>query len=85
MIRAGKLPFLAANAVETLDGNLNLSNTGNLLFQHSILRAIYSPDNNYVAVQDQILSREAISTINENFTALFLPFANAFRPYGKSN
>ena len=83
LIRAGKLPFLAANAVETLDGNLNLSNTGNLLFQHSILRAIYSPDNNYVAVQDQILSKEAISTINENFTALFLPFANAFRPSWK--
>ena len=77
------MPFLAANAVETLDGNLNLSNTGNLLFQHSILRAIYSPDNNYVAVQDQILSKEAISTINENFTALFLPFANAFRPSWK--
>lgn len=83
LIRAGKSPFKAASALETLGGKLTLSNTGNLLFQHSVFRAIYSPENNYIAVQDQVFSDAEISSINENFTALFLPFANAFRPSWK--
>lgn len=83
LIRAGKSPFVVANAVETLDRKLTLSNTGNLLFQHSIFRAIHSPENNYYAVQDHVFSDDEVLFINENFSAIFLPFANAFRPSWK--
>ena len=85
LIRSGKSPFRAASALETLNKKFTLSNTGNLLFQHSVFRAIHSPDNNYIAIQDQLMSNEEISAINNHFSALFLPFANAFRPSWKKN
>jgi hypothetical protein len=80
LIRAGKNPFLAASAIETLDSNLTMTNVGNLLFQHAFIRSIHSADTNVITVQDQVMPDETIDKINKNIDAVYLPFANAFRP-----
>lgn len=80
IIRAGKNPFLAASAIETLNSNLTMTNVGNLLFQHAFIRSIHSADTNVITVQDQVMPDETIDKINKNIDAVYLPFANAFRP-----
>lgn len=80
LIRTGKLPFVAASPLETLHKNLTLTNTGNLLFQHAFIRSIYRPDLEFFSIQDQIFNNQDIQNINENFDAVYLTFANAFRP-----
>jgi hypothetical protein len=80
LIRAGKNPFLAASAIETLNSNLTMTNVGNLLFQHAFIRSIHSADTNIITVQDQVMPDETLDKINKNIDAVYLPFANAFRP-----
>ena len=79
LVRSGKLPFVRASGVEVLKRNLTLSNTGNLLFQHAFMRHLYSPDLNIVSVQDGPFTDQDAQRINQNFDAIYLPFANAFR------
>jgi hypothetical protein len=79
VVRAGKLPFHRASALETLERNLTLTNVGNLLFQHAFIRAIYEPDLQLISVQDGLLTDAALDRINSTCDAVYLPFANAFR------
>jgi len=80
LVRAGKVPFLSTSVVETLEKNHTLTNTGNLLFQHAFIRHIYQPNLKIFAIQDGPYSDQDIQKINANFDAVFLTFANAFRP-----
>ena len=79
LVRAGKMPFLSASPIETLQKNLTLSNTGNLLFQHAFIRSIYRPELKIFPIQDGPYTAQDIEKINANFDAVYLTFANAFR------
>ena len=79
LVRTGKMPFLSASPVETLQENLTLINTGNLLFLHTFIRSIYQPQLNIFPMQDGPVTVQDIEKINANFDAVYLTFANAFR------
>lgn len=79
LVRSGKMPFSSSSVVEALHKNHTLSNTGNLLFQHAFIRHIYQPGLKIFSIQDGPYSDQDIQKINDNFDAVYLTFANAFR------
>ncbi|MDR1449515.1 MAG: polysaccharide pyruvyl transferase family protein [Propionibacteriaceae bacterium] len=85
LVRGGKTPECVLSPEATLaymPSAVFGSNSGNLLFSHSVMRALAVPDAKVVADAFALqLSDEAdlAGRVNEQFDAVILPLANAFR------
>lgn len=80
LIRAGVSPVGEYSTNEIINNNLIGNNVGNLLFPFSISRALMKPD---VEINNLIFSKKVlehqIDRINNEYDALIIPLANAFR------
>lgn len=75
-------PFNDCTAKEILTRNLIGSNTGNLLFHHSVVRALMTDADTEFETQFSSVARnldEAAARANETCSCFAIPLANAFR------
>jgi hypothetical protein len=79
LIRCGKLPYQRIEPYTTLRRNTTGTNVGNMLFQHSVVKALSLPDNE-LASNGFGLKVEDADRINDSCDVLVLPLANQFRP-----
>ncbi|MDO5145611.1 MAG: polysaccharide pyruvyl transferase family protein [Eubacteriales bacterium] len=65
---------------EILLRNLTGSNTGNLIFQHSVARVVMEEDTVITAIKTNLIySEEQVDRWNEEYDMFLIPLANAFR------
>jgi hypothetical protein len=79
LMRAGKTPLDSFNPVTTLEENILLGNSGNQLFSHAVFKHL-SHSKNQIKIGNFDYGQENAAKINEQYDALVLPLANAFRP-----
>lgn len=80
LVRAAKSPFSVSTIQDALYKNHLMTNAGNLLFQHAFIKHIYSEDCVIHTVDDNLIDKQRLAAINQHADAIYLPFANAFRP-----
>lgn len=84
LLRSAKDPLLAVTAEAALAGNVLGNNSGNLLFGQAVHRTLAVPGTEIVAdgfrTERVDLSPAEVAQLNEEFDAVVLPLANAFRP-----
>lgn len=76
LFRAGMFPGQEPDAITCWKKNLIANNSGNIIFAESVLRAIYDPQYQYTTTYAIPQNAEEV---NERYSALVLPLANAFR------
>lgn len=79
-MRAGKSPFDNFSAYETLMKDSIGGNSGNMLFVHSMFRALMTDENTLIDVNYNKFNIQDCDRINETYDAFVIPMANAFRP-----
>ncbi len=80
LMRAGMSPLKNYEVPDVLQNNLIGNNIGNMLFPHSVMRAVMCEDTEVVPIVPTIrFSEKQVQKINEEYDMLLLPFANAFR------
>ena len=81
MMRAPASPFANPTYYEVFEGNLIGGNAGNLLFWHSVTRALLTED---AEIDCVVTGREfedsEVEQFNSEYDAFIIPLANAFRP-----
>jgi len=75
LLRAGNSPFHAPPPRE----GPGFGNSGNVLFAHSVFKALYT-QHNVIEVDEYDPDFRTPDEINERYDAFVLPMANAFRP-----
>lgn len=78
LLRAAQSPFANHTGFQTFIHDKIWSNLGNLLFSHSVFKALYSK-NVQIDIMDKDASAYTAGEINEKYDFVVLPFANAFR------
>jgi hypothetical protein len=79
LIRAGKSPYVPFSGYETLERNVIGGNNGNLVFA-SAAHKLLAARGVEVKAHGYVFSAKHAPKINEEFDAVVLPLANAFRP-----
>lgn len=77
-LRAGKSPFQPLSAEATALQGVSASNVGNMIFSESAFKILSTP-NVSVIPKGYNIHKLNIYKINEQYDAIVLPFANAFR------
>lgn len=77
-LRAGKKPFEPLSLHETALRGVSATNVGNMVFSEAALKALSRPDVDVTPLGYAIHKIDP-QRINEQFDAVVLPFANAFR------
>lgn len=77
--RGGQLPYEYATPDRVLNRNYLGSNSGNLLYQYSILKALMTSENDVLEANYYEVFRYSPEYINENFDVFIIPMADAFR------
>ncbi len=81
LMRAAASPFENPEHIDAISKNLINGNTGNLVFTHSISRALMLEDVNIDYMKtDHFLSEEEAEKINSRYDCFIIPLANALRP-----
>lgn len=78
LLRAAQSPFDNFTGFQTFVYDKIWSNLGNLLFSHSVYKTLYSKDTK-IDIMNRGAAEYRAESINENYDAMVLPFANAFR------
>lgn len=79
-MRAGKSPFDNFDAYETIMKDPIGGNSGNMLFVHSMFRALMLDEDTVIDVNYNKFNIKECERINETYDAFVIPMANAFRP-----
>lgn len=80
LMRAAMSPLAALKPFEVISKNRIGNNMGNMLFPHSISRTLTLEDTDIDTIRfSRELSDEEAAGINDAYSCLVLPFANAFR------
>ena len=81
LIRTNITPFEDPSYYDAIRGNVVRSNSGNLLFPQSIVRALMTDDDTeFVPINTHgTFSDEQVETFNADYDAFLIPLANAFR------
>ncbi|MBQ6321701.1 MAG: polysaccharide pyruvyl transferase family protein [Lachnospiraceae bacterium] len=81
LMRANTPPLAYHTPEEAIRLNLIGNNSGNLLFQYSVLRQIWTEDTqvDFLSEKDMRKGKVKAGSVNEAYDMLVLPFANAFR------
>lgn len=80
LIRSGKNPFEKKSAEETLRRNVLGTNSGNLIFAHSVFKSLSVEGAKLTSTHRYSAPKTAPEEISEEYDAFVLPLANAFRP-----
>lgn len=78
LLRAGKGPFDVVSAEASLSENTIRTNSGNLVFSHTVHKLLSVPDVEVVPNVKESMPPDA-DRINEEFDVFVIPLANAFR------
>lgn len=78
LVRCGMLPFEKNEVEKIIELDSIGTNSGNLLFQHSVIKALSVNDNEIFSDRYRIDLNEA-QMINDNYDCYVLPMADAFR------
>lgn len=77
--RGGQLPYEYATPDRVLNRNYIGSNSGNLLYQYSVLKALMLSENDVLEANYYEPFRYSPEYVNENFDVFIIPMADAFR------
>ena len=77
--RGGQLPYEYATPERVLNRNYLGSNSGNLLYQYSVLKAIMTSEKDIIEANYYKPFRYSPEYVNENFDFFIIPMADAFR------
>ncbi len=84
LLRSGKDPFTPVAAESTFAQDTYNANVGNHLFQHSVHKALMTPDTEVVSdstlTERRQVTERLAQQIDDEFDAFVVPLANAFRP-----
>lgn len=78
LMRAGVMPYDEITPADCLTRNILGGNSGNLFYQYSMVKALYTKGTEVVANQYKVNLNE-IDRINEEYSAFVIPLADAFR------
>lgn len=78
-MRAPASPFANPDHYDAIKKNLVNGNSGNLLFVHSIVRAILLDDVQIDYIKIKEFEKEKMEAYNQEYDAFIIPLANAFR------
>ena len=81
LMRTCVSPFEYHTPLESIERNLIGNNSGNMLFQYSVLRSLLREDTkvSFITEEDRAAGTISADRINATFDMMVLPFANAFR------
>lgn len=77
--RGGQLPYEYVTPERALNRNYLGSNSGNLLYQYSILKALMTSEEDILEANYYEPFRYSAEYVNENFDVFIIPMADAFR------
>lgn len=77
--RGGELPYEYVTPERALNRNYLGSNSGNLLYQYSVLKAVMTSENDVLEANYYEPFRYSAEYVNENFDVFIIPMADAFR------
>ena len=81
LMRSSMHPLKAISAGEAITQDVMNGNTGNMIFAHSIARALMQEDTVLdVTKTKRNFSRAEVEKINAEYDCFVIPLANAFRP-----
>ncbi|GAA3738656.1 hypothetical protein HDA32_005278 [Spinactinospora alkalitolerans] len=79
LIRSGKSPFDVVSPEAVMRQSIGGANLGNLVFSDSAYKMLLTPDVELVPTRGDRIRPDDAARINEEYDAVVLPFANAFR------
>ena len=78
LMRAGVMPYEEITPEDCLNRNIIGGNSGNLFYQYSMVKALYTEGTEVVANRYKVNLND-VDRINEEYSAFVIPLADAFR------
>ncbi|STY45240.1 Uncharacterised protein [Listeria grayi] len=78
LVRCGMMPYEPITAIDMLAKDRMGSNSGNLAYQHSVIRTLLTEENEIFA-DGYLIDPMQAEQINADYDAYILPLADAFR------
>lgn len=80
LIRSGKEPTSIVGYEDTLDKNVLGTNSGNLIFAHSVFKTLGVKGTELKSTKSYRVSKYKADQVSSDYDAFVIPLANAFRP-----